>query len=345
MKTWQMKTWQKKIWKKKKLTGLALSIIVLAAAITGCGAIKADGVIITENSATVTDERQAEEGKTVVTIGYLPITHALTIFEEKELLDARDEQVQIKLQKFGSWTDLTDALNAGQIDGASMLVELAMGASSRGIDLRAVGLGHRDGNVIVVSDKIESAADLKGKTFAIPSNQSSHNILLNDMLEKAGLAREDLNIIQLPPAEMPSSLAGKAIDGYCVAEPFGAQAVVSGIGHVLYKSEELWENSICCALVLRGDFIDSHTDKVRLLAEYYDKAGNALTGEEKLDIASQYLGQDTKVLEESLGWISFDSLAIDAEDYKLLAEKVVKDGILESPPAYEEFVWQNGGEQ
>lgn len=132
---------------------------------------------------------------------------------------------------------------------------------------------------MVVSDKIESAADLKGKTFAIPSNQSSHNILLNDLLAGAGLAREDVNVVQLPPAEMPSSLAGKAIDGYCVAEPFGAQAVVSGVGHVLCKSEELWENSICCALVLRDDFIDSHGEDAALLAEYYNQAGDALTDE------------------------------------------------------------------
>ncbi|MDE7477392.1 MAG: ABC transporter substrate-binding protein, partial [Lachnospiraceae bacterium] len=206
-------------------------------------------------------------------------------------------------------------------------------------------LGHRDGNVIVVSNKIESAADLKGKTFAIPSNQSSHNILLSDMLDTAGLTREDINIIQLTPAEMPSSLAGKAIDGYCVAEPFGAQAVVNEIGHVLYKSEELWENSICCALVLRDDFISAHAEEVELLAEYYNKAGDALTDEKKLDIAEQYLGQDKKVLSESLAWISFDNLAIETADYDLLAEKVISNGILENPPAYEDFVWKNGDTQ
>ena len=332
-------------WKKKRLAVFVLSIIVLAAGITGCGARKADVSIITGYDGAVTSESQTDEGKNVVTIGYLPITHALTVFEEKELLEAENAQVQIKLQKFGSWTDLTDALNAGKIDGASMLVELAMSAAGRGIGLKAIGLGHRDGNVIVVSNKIESAADLKGKTFAIPSNQSSHNILLNDMLEEAGLTRVDLNIIQLSPAEMPSSLAGKAIDGYCVAEPFGAQAVVNGIGHVLYKSEELWENSICCALVLREDFINSHADEVELLAEYYDKAGNALTGGKKQEIAEQYLGQDTKVLAESLVWISFDNLAIESEDYELLTEKIMKDEILENPPAYEDFVWQNGGAQ
>ncbi len=331
----------RKPYKKKQWTGLLGAAVIAAAVITGCGSRWQDAGKQQETNA---EESLAENTKTVVTIGYLPITHALAVFEEKELLEAEDAQLQIALQKFGSWTDLTDALNAGQIDGASMLVELAMGASSRGIGLKAVALGHRDGNVVVVSDKIESAADLKGKTFAIPSNQSSHNILLNDLLAGAGLAREDVNVVQLPPAEMPSSLAGKAIDGYCVAEPFGAQAVVSGVGHVLCKSEELWENSICCALVLRDDFIDSHGEDAALLAEYYNQAGDALTDEKKLAVAEQYLGQDRKVLAESLAWIAFDNLAIGEADYELLAEKVKKDNILENPPSYEAFVWQKGGE-
>ena len=99
------------------------------------------------------------------TIGYLPITHALPVFEEKELLEAENSGIQIKLQKFSSWSDLTDALHAGKIDGASELIELAMSAKAKGVDLKAVALGHKDGNVIVVNNSIQSPADMKGKTF------------------------------------------------------------------------------------------------------------------------------------------------------------------------------------
>ena len=95
------------------------------------------------------------------------ITHALPVFEEKELLEAEDSNVQIQLQKFSSWSDLTDALHAGKIDGASELIELAMSAKEKGVDLKAAALGHRDGNVIIVNDTIQDAADMKGKTFAM----------------------------------------------------------------------------------------------------------------------------------------------------------------------------------
>lgn len=81
----------------------------------------------------------------------------------------REEKgIQIKLQKFSSWSDLTDALHTGKIDGASELIELAMSAKTKGVDLKAVALGHRDGNVIVTNSTIESFEARKGMSVFIP---------------------------------------------------------------------------------------------------------------------------------------------------------------------------------
>ena len=96
----------------------------------------------------------------------------------KKQLEGDRSGVTVRLEKFSSWTDLMDALNAGRIDGASVLVELAISAKNKGIDLRAVALGHRDGNVLVAANGIKNARQLKGKTIAIPSTQSSHYILV-----------------------------------------------------------------------------------------------------------------------------------------------------------------------
>lgn len=283
-----------------------------------------------------------ENGKVIVTIGYLPITHSLAVFEEKELLEQQaDGKIEIQMQKFSNWNDLMDALNSGRIDGASVLIELAMGAASLGIDLKAVALGHQDGNVVIVSDEITSCADLKGKTFAIPSKQSSHNILLNEMMKENGVSIDDIEITQLAPAEMPASLASGAIDGYCVAEPFGAQSVVKGYGHVLYDSKELWQDSICCALVFNGKFIKEQKETADMLIEQYIQAGNKLEDkEEAAEIAEKYLGQEKEILESSLEWIHYDNLKITKENYDILAKKVKEYGINEAPPTYEEFVYQ-----
>lgn len=308
-----------------------VGVFVLAFSLVGCGK-KENAGEKTENTA---------DGKTTITLGYLPITHALAMFEAKELLEKNaDSNVTVELKKFGTWPDLMDALNAGQIDGASVLVELAMGAKSQGIDLKAVALGHKDGNVIVVSNNIEKVSDLKGKTFAIPSNQSSHNILVQDMLERENLSINDLNIVQLAPVEMASSLTSGSIDGYCVAEPFGTQSVINGAGHVLFDSKELWQDSICCALVFHGDFLKNKEAAAKEFMDTYYEAGKALNIDEAYRIATTYLGQSEEVLKASVECISFDDLELKEEDYKVLEEKVVKYAINENPPTFEDFVYQ-----
>ncbi len=320
--------------KFKRLLTFTLAATLSFSALTGCGTTNPD-------STSAADATKTDSSKTNITLGYLPITHALTVFETKELLDKKsDSDIEVTLQKFSSWTDLMDALNSEKIDGASVLVELAMGAVSNGIDLKAAALGHKDGNVVIVSDDISDVRDLKGKTFAIPSNQSSHNILLNDMLALGDLSIDDINVVQLAPSEMPSSLASGSIDGYCVAEPFGAQAVVQGYGHVLYDSTDLWQDSICCALVFNGGFLDKNKEAADEFLSTYKEAGSLLDEGIAKEVAEKYLGQDEKTLDVSLEWIHYDDLDISLDDYEQLSEKVKEYGINDNPPSYNDFIYQ-----
>lgn len=277
------------------------------------------------------------ESKDTIKIAYLPITHSLAVLETADELSEKSG-LQVELVKYGSWNELMDALNSGRVDGASVLIELAMKSKEQGIGLKAVALGHKDGNVIVTSDKINSAEDLAGKTIAIPHRQSSHNILLNDALAKAGLTIDDINVTELAPTEMPSALAGGQIDGYCVAEPFGAKAVSLNAGKVLFTSEELWEDSLCCGLVLTDKFIESNPEDAKNFTESYKQAGKNLTKDKALEVAEKYLNQDKDVLELSLQWISYDNLDITEEDYALLTEKIKEYGLSENPPSYADFV-------
>ena len=239
----------------KKILQLTTLLIITSLTLIGCGTAK------------------ASESVDTVKIAYLPITHSLAALEEADEL-AENENVRVELVKYGSWPELLDALNSGQVDGASVLIELAMKSKAEGVGIKAVALGHKDGNVIVVSNDVKDGSDLKGRTIAIPHRQSSHNILVNDALEKNGLSIEDINVIELAPTEMPSALAAGTIDGYCVAEPFGAMGVSIGAGKVLYTSEELWEDSVCCALVLTDDFIENHNETAKLFVDGYKTAGN-----------------------------------------------------------------------
>lgn len=302
----------------RKITALTLSL-ALALSATACGS-KTDS----------NDEN-------VVKIAYLPITHSLAALEEADELGTGDG-IKVELVKYGSWPELLDALNTGRVDGASVLIELAMKSKQEGIGLKAVALGHRDGNVVIVSNDINTAADLKGKTFAIPHRQSSHNILLNETLATAGLTVDDVNVTELAPTEMPSALASGQIDGYCVAEPFGAMGVSLGAGKVLYSSEELWPDSLCCGLVLTDKFIEERPEQAKEFVQSYKAAGNNLDKEKAKEVAKKYLSQTDDVLDISLQWISYNDLDITEETYGQLVERVKEYGLSDNPPAYSDFV-------
>jgi NitT/TauT family transport system substrate-binding protein len=300
---------------------------------------KAEPTKAEDDSNQVPSSESAE--KSIIKIAYLPITHAIPVFETAELLAQKeDSTIQIELVKFGSWPELLDALNSGRVDGASVLIELAMKARSQGIGLKAIALGHKDGNAVIVANDINTVADLKGKKFAIPHRLSSHNILLNEMLTTNGMSIEDVEVVQLPPAEMPSALAGGQISGYSVAEPFGAKAVALGIGKSLYQSNELWEDSLCCGLVVREEFISNNSEIANTFAELYIEAGNQLTEEVANDVAKKYLTVEDDVIDLSLQWINFKDLVITREAYDLLVEKMKNYAISDTTPGYDDFVYQ-----
>lgn len=313
----------------KRLRTWLTSLILLALAIslTACGQGNAE-------------TGRTETGKPTIKIGYLPITHAAPLYIEDELGKGKFQHFQLELVKFGSWPDLMDALNTGKIDGASVLIQLAMKAKEQGIDLKAVALGHRDGNVIVTANDIQQVSDLKGKNFAIPHKFSTHNILLYQMLKQEGLQYTDVNVIELPPAEMPAALAEGRIAGYVVAEPFGAKSVVIDKGKAFLQSEELWKDSVDCALVIRGELIrDNRAAAEEFITEYAKAGERAESKDEQVKtILSSYMNVEDNVLDLSLEWIAYDHLRLDEEAYEKLRQYLIEMGLSERPPTFAEFV-------
>lgn len=313
----------------KKLTKIILLITLAVVVINLAGCSRKEEAAIETHSGVPT-----------IKIAYLPLTHALPLFVENEFPKENFKNVKLELVKFGSWTELADALNAGKVDGASILIELAMKAKEQGINLKTVALGHRDGNAVVVSKDINKVTDLKGKNFAIPSKLSTHNILLHIMLKNNGLSDSDINVVELPPAEMPAALSEGRVSGYIVAEPFGAKSVANGKGKTLFEAQELWEDSVCCGLVLRNDFIKNNTLATEEFVREYVKAGQRAEAKDSSigNITSKYLKVEQNVLDLSLKWISYQNLKLSEKDYNELSKYLLEMGLSKKPPQYSEFV-------
>lgn len=311
----------------RKAYTAALIMIALLLALSGCG--QGNG-----------KETSGDSGKRKIKIGYLPITHAAPLYIEEELGKGKFSRFELELVKFGSWPDLMDALNTGNIDGASVLIELAMRAKEQGIDLKTVALGHKDGNVVVSSNDINTVSDLKGKNFAIPHKFSTHNVLLYQMLKQHGMQYSDVKVVELPPAEMPAALSEKRIAGYVVAEPFGAKSVVIKKGKVLFQSEQLWKDSVDCGLVIRGDLIKKDREAVQEFVAEYVKAGQKAEQKDAQakQILKKYMNVEDEVLGLSLEWIKYDDLKLDKGSYEELREYMKEMKLSDNPPSFEDFV-------
>ncbi|EGQ3256469.1 ABC transporter substrate-binding protein [Staphylococcus pseudintermedius] len=288
---------------------------------------------------TSNSQNHVNQDKKVLKIGYLPITHAANLMMTKEIKQ-NNPNYDIELVRFNNWPDLMDALNSGRIDGASTLIELAMKAKSKGSPIKAVALGHHEGNVVLGQNghNLHDFNNDNNYMFAIPHRYSTHYLLLEEMRKQLHIGHDHFHYHEMAPAEMPAALSEQRIDGYSVAEPFGALGEQLGKGHLLQHGSDIMPDAYCCVLVLQEDVIQHHHQAAQQFVSDYKKAGYQLDDKAKsVDVMSKYYKQDRKILEQSAKWTSYGDLTIQQEGYDNIAQ-LVKAHHLFDAPSYDQFV-------
>ena len=202
-------------------------------------------------------------------VGYLPITDAspLLLAQSNGEFDARGITAHTTL--FRGWSPLVEALQGGQVDMVHLLmpaaVQLRYGA---GVPVKVLGWNHTDGSAVAVDKDVEDITDLAGTTFAVPGWYSIHNIVFQKLLRAAGLepvintppGPQTVQLVVLPPADMPTALRAGSVSGYIVAEPFCALAEVQGIGKILRFTGDVWKDHACCVTVVAEKFLQDQPD-------------------------------------------------------------------------------------
>ena len=127
--------------------------------------------------------------------------------------------------RFNGFPEIKESVIAGHLPATFMLAPLAMALVEQGVPVKIVYLGHRDGTALMVGKDsgILSVRDLRGRKVAIPNRFSNQNLLLRKALADQGMTVEDIELIEMPPPDMPAALYSKAVDGITSGEPFMAQ--------------------------------------------------------------------------------------------------------------------------
>jgi NitT/TauT family transport system substrate-binding protein len=297
--------------------------------------------------------RNAVAAQGPLVVGGLPVTCNLTLPVAcvARAADAGASAGLFEFSKYSGWPEVKESLMAGRISAAYMLAPLVMDLTDRRIPLKIVSLGHRSGAVIMVrSDSgYQSYKDLRGKRVAIPSRFAVDFLFLRRMLAKEGMTPRDVEIVEMPPPDMPAALYAKAVHAYCTGEPFGAAAQRAGYARPLSMTRDEWRKYICCVLTVREELIQERRPLVQDLVNYVLGAGLWLDQQQanrdkavKIAAGRKFFNQDPNiikfVMENPTDRVTYGDLTMVRAEFEELMQLSIEAGTLKRPVAYEKYV-------
>jgi NitT/TauT family transport system substrate-binding protein len=320
--------------RRQVLQGLSVAALPLGA--FGCAHAKPDALVV----------------------GGLPVTCNLTLpvacvakGESNKSVPAGGRKFDYQYSKYSGWPEVKESLMSGRIQAAYLLAPLAMDLADKGIPLKIVSLGHRSGAVIMVrqDSSYQHFRELAGKRVAVPSRFAVDYLFLRRMLLQENMDIKDVQIVEMPPPDMPAALYANAVDAYCTGEPFGASAQSAGYARPLRMTRDEWPKYICCVLTVRGELISENPQMVQDLVNQILGAGAWLdldpaNREKAVQIAAgpNYFNQDPKiirfVMQNPSDRVTYGDLRMIRSEFEDLMQLSLAAGTIKHPIAYEKYV-------
>jgi len=282
-------------------------------------------------------------------IGFLPVTCHLTCPVTHFINKNLEGDGGFTPMRFHGWTELKEAFLSGHTEATFILAPMAMMLREQGTPIKIVYLGHRDGTAVMVhkDSDIRRTADLKGKTIAVPNRYSNQRLLVHRSLKDVGLSLDDVNIVEMPPPDMPAALATKSVDAISSGEPFMGQTELDGYGRVLWLTKDVWPNFISCVLAVHEDVIENRRDEVQRLVDGIAKSGKWI--DQSMDhrmqtsqfVAKNYYHQHPRLLEFVLSKppdrVTYSNLNLVRPQFEEIEQLAREIGILQGTAHFEDY--------
>ena len=146
----------------------------------------------------------------------------------------------VKLVWFANYTDSIAALSSGQLDANSQTWSDTMGPLAKGVPIKAILVNDNSfGNdALLVSPKIKSFTELKGKTVALEEFSISHFVLAT-ALAKNGMSMKDVKVTNLAAGDAAAAFLAGRVPAAVVWNPWVSQIEKSGKGRSLFTSKDM----------------------------------------------------------------------------------------------------------
>lgn len=257
----------------------------------------------------------------VVRIGYIPITdatallvaHAMGYFEDEGLETAEPTLIR-------GWSPLVEGFAAGKFNLVHLLKPIPVWMRyNNSYPVKIMSWAHLNGSAVVVGRHVDatSFADLAGAQIAVPYWYSMHNVVLQMALRDAGLTPvikdqgdklgpKEVNLLIMPPPDMPPALASRKIDAFIVAEPFNAAGELLAGGKMLRFTGDIWKNHPCCVVCMNEHQVAAKPEWTQAVMNAVVRA-QITAQEDKKEVArmlsrdgKRYLPMPAKVVERAM---------------------------------------------
>lgn len=183
--------------------------------------------------------------------------------------------LDVELVVFDNLARQIPALAAGQLEvgrgptGASLFNAVLQGIKMKIVaDAGSLTQGHGYAAIVLRKDlfdsgAVKSIADLKGKKVATSGKGTSSHMVIDLVLGKAGLKAADYEVVELPPAQMVTAIARKAIDAAFLPEPAVSQMVKQGTAVRWQPGDVIAAGEHIAVLVYAGEWAEKNPDVAR----------------------------------------------------------------------------------
>jgi sulfonate transport system substrate-binding protein len=164
-------------------------------------------------------------------------------------------QVPVTYDTFQTLPSINEAFASKKIDVVFEAEAPAIVGKAAGIDLDIKGVSAVLNLQFLVhkNSGITKIGDLKGKKVAVLAGTSAHYGLLKN-LEKAGLSKKDVSILDMTPPDARSAFESNKIDAWAIWPPFVQQSIIAGSGTVIPNATA----QIVVVMVVRKGFELEH---------------------------------------------------------------------------------------
>ena len=256
----------------KKACTLALTVMLSAALLTGCGGT-------TTPAASDAKDKAAAKKLEHVNMAYNPATGNILGFIAIDSGIAAEEGLELELIPFTNSTDALNALQAGKVDmGVSFGTIAPLTFVTQGADFTIFG-GFVSGGMPVYGRPDITYTGLetfKGKTVAV-ARMYTPDLVWRGAMMKAGYdLSKDVKIIEFKkPAEVLEAVAsGKADIGIGTNSTY-LQAVAAGL-NIMTWTNELDPMHVCCRPVANTQWINGNPELVKKLMRTWIRAEEIL---------------------------------------------------------------------